>query len=1198
MQTMTLPTLGKRYALHERIGGGGMGTVYRAFDRLTARDVALKRVEVAVKQLRFTGRETPGSDTRDFSVALAAEFKTLASLRHPHIISVLDYGFEKPDDAGRPQPYFTMELLEGAQTLLQAAEPLLLEGRVGLMLQTLEALAYLHRRGILHRDLKPGNVLVGAGQVKVLDFGLAVSRGESGDLAGTLAYFAPELLMGSPASEASDLYAVGIIFYEMFAGQQPFENSSRLITDIMQTPPELDLLRLSEPMAQIIGRLLAKQPGDRYRSAADVISALERATGIQSSTTTEAIRDSFLQAAQFIGREHELTLLTRALEETVDMLPPYGGAWLIGGESGVGKSRLVEEIRTRALVSGSLVLRGQSVSNASNPYHLWRETLRSVALAADATDEEAAYINLLVPDIGDLLGRTILELPDMDVQLKGQGMFAAIDAMVRRLTQPTLVILEDLHWATREDVDVLSRLLILTEHLPIMWLGTFRDDEAPDLPAALPMMKRLKLHRLGREQIAALSQSMIGEAGAQAGLVSLLETQTEGNVFFIVEVVRALAEEAGELDRIAAMTLPERVLTGGVRRVLVRRLERVPQAARPLLCLAAVMGRQIDLRVLEDMPTRRDSSYADLQTWLTVCAESAVLEVVEDKWRFAHDKLREALIEYIPDDAQRTMHAEAAAAMERVYADSLEQQAAALAYQWMMAGSAEKHAHYAMLAGDAALNMYAIAQAMPYYDAALALSSHLDNVQLRQLFARRGRALELNAQQQAAYDNYVQMQQTGEQRGDLALVLEGVCGCALLKALPNPISDLIEAGKLTERGLILARQLGDQLAEARLLWIMMLILNFRRNYTSSILIGEQAVALARGLSATEPRAREILAYTLNDIARSYQGTHEFDKALAALNEARDLWIDMNNKPMLSDCLSGLSQVHFFTGSIDAAWQISQEAYQIAVETKNAWGQGYAQVTSAYVAMERGDVGLALNLTHSMEAASRAGGLMTGVIFALNTRSLLYGYVSDFQRARADNRAAYAVAEQMSMALSFSDFVNAVYLFICALEGDSAEVERVRAQLPTVLYDINAATPIFVGLGLGIAALRTGDYAAALHQAEYMLKFVHQSGARLFLPDALSLQGESLLALGRAQEAKSALLQAHALCIEVQSQRNQWEVAALLAACELALGDHDAARSYHAEALEILGMLADNTPDDVRMRFLSSEIVRRVTTAQM
>jgi tetratricopeptide (TPR) repeat protein len=724
--SITLPLVNRRYALLDEVGRGGMGIVYRAIDRLSGQNVALKRIRGQQSPANAFMSTGAGNDQR---FLLAREFQALASLWHPHIIGVLDYGFE--DDQ---QPFFTMELLEDAHTILAAGEGKPLDEQIGLLVQMLQALRYLHRRRVLHRDLKPSNVLAVGSHVKMLDFGLSVSDEDAKALTGTLgtlAYLAPEVMSGGPASVASDLYAAGVIMYQLFTGHHPFDTSTitRLIDQVNNKIP--DLSGLAPRLAAIVGRLLAKQPEDRYPDAGTVIEALGEAISTLLPLETSATRESFLQAARFVGRQDEMRRFEAGLD---NLFAGTGGTWLVGGESGVGKSRLLNELRTVALVKGVNVLRGQSEVGGATPYQVWREAVRWLVLSGGPTEDlaelDAQVLKTIVPDIAALLRLSpVADPPPLDPTAARNRLFDTVERLIRRQKRALLIILEDLHNAGTESLALLAWLARAAPGLALMIVGSYRDEEKPELPTIVPDAQTIRLARLSEAQVAELGETMLGKGGGQPEIIELLQRETEGNAYFLVEVVRALAEEAGDLDAIGEKTVPAHVFAGGVQQIIERRVNRVSAEDRTLLEIAAVMGRIIDLDLLARAAQRAPKVSPAVgnpqvdDAWLTRCSNAAVLEVQGGQWRFAHDKLREHLMAELASTRRPALHHAVAQALEGCYGENDSDQAAALYLHWSAAGDVTKTQRYTALAGQHASRISANIEAIQYFERALALET-------------------------------------------------------------------------------------------------------------------------------------------------------------------------------------------------------------------------------------------------------------------------------------------------------------------------------------------------------------------------------------------------------------------------------------------------------------------------------------------
>ncbi|MBK8026525.1 MAG: tetratricopeptide repeat protein [Chloroflexi bacterium] len=631
---------------------------------------------------------------------MAQEFRILASLRHPSVISVLDYGFT-PEGS----PYFTMRLLNSPRPIVQYAKDRPIAERLHLLLQTLSALDYLHRRGVIHRDLKPSNVLVEPdGIVQVLDFGLSQVGTLPSVPGGTLGYMAPELLGDGHPSIAADLYSMGMIAYELFAERYPYDTSnfSRLLYAVLDDRPDWtplyaydDLSGDHLPLRKVIARLMDKNPNERYSDAWEVMEDLCRALGQPVPHEEKAARESFLQAATFTGREREMS----ALQDMLKQVRSEGLAalWLVGGESGIGKSRLLDELRTVALVDGWRVLRGQSYADLRLPYQLWRVPVRSLVLSAPPDDLQAGVLLPLVPDIDRLIERSVATAADLQGAAYVQRLALTLASLLRASPDPILLLLEDLHWAG-DGLNLLQQICEGLKDCPVLIVGTYRSEERPDLPSTLPSARPLILQRLPAPQIATLAESMLGAVGENAAVVELLERETEGNIFFMIEVLRALAEEAGDLRRIAQEKLPARVFAGGIEEAVSRRLNRVPEWAAEHLKVAALAGRDLDLALLKFMAPPG----LDVEAWLTACANAAVLEVSDQRWRFSHDKLRETLIAQLPDTLYRQNHTRIADAIERVYPAD-DQYAEALFEHLLAANEPERALPHAQIAARAAL---------------------------------------------------------------------------------------------------------------------------------------------------------------------------------------------------------------------------------------------------------------------------------------------------------------------------------------------------------------------------------------------------------------------------------------------------------------------------------------------------------------
>src|SRR3954466_15948408 len=273
-------TLGGRYRLDERIAGGGMGDVWRGTDEVLGRTVAIKILLPALL-------EEPG-----FAERFRGEARTMATINHPGVVDVYDYGSEEGT------AFLIMEYVEGdalSRTLSRVGR--LTPGRtMALIAQAADALQAAHEKGIVHRDVKPGNLLVRPNGTLVLtDFGIARSAmlgqlTQAGSVLGTASYISPEQASGATATPASDVYALGVVAYQCLSGHRPFDGATPIeiaMQHVRETPPPLPA-DIPPNVRAIVDRALAKDPAARWPTAAAMANVARQAAAALANTTAQS----------------------------------------------------------------------------------------------------------------------------------------------------------------------------------------------------------------------------------------------------------------------------------------------------------------------------------------------------------------------------------------------------------------------------------------------------------------------------------------------------------------------------------------------------------------------------------------------------------------------------------------------------------------------------------------------------------------------------------------------------------------------------------------------------------------------------------------------------------------------------------------------------------------------------------------------
>jgi serine/threonine protein kinase/tetratricopeptide (TPR) repeat protein len=770
-----------RYCLFEEIGRGGMGIVYRAIDEKTGRMVALKTVTSVSERTLGPIRQ---------------EIRALSQIVHPGVIRVLDEGLSDG------VPWYAMELLDGhslsvwldrhsPRTVTQESisgpdatssghdslprTKAIVEGpgdsakaveALPIIWHLCAALSFVHGRGFVHRDLKPSNIFVRTdGTPVLLDFGIAGRWGaahgrEVLDLGfyrmGSPQYMAPEQIKGELIDARADLYSLGCILFEIVTGAPPFVGPS--IKDIFRQqledpPPSIRGRDVNPALAHLIERLLSKTPHERIGHAEDIARELEQLGVAPALAPAGPVPQPYLYRPEFVGRDDLMASFDDVVANT---LAGRGSFHCVGGESGIGKTRLALEVGRRAAQNKLLVVTGECIpvstglygdsSLRSRPFGPFRAFLQAVADRIRARG--AAEREKILGPRGPLLA--VLE-PGLDDTAPAAPVPAvtnagARDRLIRAMRDtlyafadvcPVLLILDDLHWADELSVRLLATLR--TSDLEIhalAILGTWRTEEEPaDLTSVLQSSAAHSsvLSQMDNAAIAQMVGGLLGRPTPPEDLVLFLQTRSTGNPFFVSEYLRAALENnflrrdpQGRWGLMArahvAGSSPREELPfpASLRELIAMRLRRVDQTTARLAEVASVLGRDMHPTLLAAL------SDLDEDNQLARVAELRVKGILDvgsgGRLRFQHDRIRELVYATLKEADRQALHRRAAEVLEggTVVGSGADNQLAEVANHYREAGLAVKAAIYFRRAGEQAKLIYANDQAAAYYQAAFA----------------------------------------------------------------------------------------------------------------------------------------------------------------------------------------------------------------------------------------------------------------------------------------------------------------------------------------------------------------------------------------------------------------------------------------------------------------------------------------------
>jgi len=929
-------------------------------------------------------------------------------------------------------------------------------------------------------------------------------------------------------------------------------------------------------------------------------------------------------SAPIIGRDEELEKMRTVLAQLQN---GRGQIVSIMGDAGIGKSRLIEETRLEweKLASESAAWtesRGVSYDSAL-PYGLFRQILRQSSGAG--VEDPPDIVQERILGLLDRLpaspngnrekikqaAEILLEANPLDgsplpvgEDLK-QILYDGIRAFLLGLGSqtPAVYVFDDLHWADKASIDLLIDLFSISEQAPVLFLTSFRPDrQSPGWRVKNAAEREfpnryvlLSLKPLTDLESGALVDSLLTVADLPKQLQNKILTKSEGNPFFVEEVVRTLIE-SGAVVRdeaknrwVASLDIEEIDIPDNLQALILARIDRLEKEARSTLQLAAVIGRSFYYRVLATISEESTALEKHLNTLERLELIREQVLIPEREYLFRHELTRDAAYMSILRRQQRRYHRMVAEAIESLFSDHLEEEAHRLAYHFYRARDYQKALEYYTIAADKSAGLYANDEAIQHYSQAIKIADTVvtPTDKLIHLYTSLGRVCEVSGDFEKALATYRELEEMGAGIGDREMVLASLIPQATIHSIPSDHVDVEQGRAVSERALELARELGDHRAESKVLWNMLLLEELvLGNKESAYDYGEQAIEIARKYNL-----KEELAYALHDMTRVYFESGLVEEGRRAFDESNRLWRELNNLPMLADNLGAAAQGLFYMGEFEQAREKATEGVNISREINNNWGQAYNQVALAMVLAEFGHVSEAINALEEAAPLARKANFSMGEVMVNGFLAWVYGTFGDAQRAREKTSV---LQEKLQDLDRFGEYKIIWEGLTTHYEGDSIKAfglldKNIQECCLNLMDDY--VGPMLAHI-LSMIAAASGEYGTALRISDESIASMQDLHMRLFLPDILMVRGRSLIELGEKETGYKALYSAYDEAVSLGSRRSALFVLAEMVQAELKRENEAKAAELRLEGQGLVEYISGRINDPkLQIAFLSSKPVR-------